>query len=149
MAFTCPPQIHFEWNALQFGLPFGLKQTQGIFKQFMDNNLTGYEEFSAVYIVYIDDLIIFTKYNEKDHLEKIYKILERCAEKGLVLSQKKSQILIQKIEFLGLEINSDGTIIAQKHILEKINQFPNHLQDRKQIQRFLGNLNYLADQGFF
>ena len=141
-AFTCQPQKHFEWNVL----PFGLKQAPGIFQQFMDNNLIGYEEFSSVYI---DDIIIFTKSDEKDHLEKVYRILERCKEKGLVLSQKKAQILKQKIEFLGLEINSNGTIIAQKHILEKINQFPYHLQDRKQMQRFLGNLNYLADQGLF
>ena len=74
-AFTWPPQKHFEWNVLLFGL----KQAPGIFQQFMDNNLTGYEEFSSIYI---DDIIIFTKNNEKDHLEKVYKILERCKEKG-------------------------------------------------------------------
>ena len=73
-AFTCPPQKHFEWNVL----PFGLKQAPGIFQQFMDNNLIGYEEFSSAYI---DDIIIFTKNDENDHLEKNYKILERCKEK--------------------------------------------------------------------
>ena len=111
----------------------------------MDNNLIGYEEFSSAYI---DDIIIFTKNDENDHLEKVYKILERCKEKGVVLSKKKAQILKTRIEFLGLEITSEGKITAQKHILENIYEFPNKLEDRKQIQRFLGNLNYLSEQGF-
>lgn len=54
----------------------------------MDNNLTGYEEFSSTYI---DDIIIFTKYNESDHLEKVYKILEKCKE-NLRFSIKPKEI---------------------------------------------------------
>ena len=46
-----------------------------------------------------------------------------------------------KIEFLGLIIDSEG-IELQDHILEKIRDFPEKLTDRKQLQRFLGVLNY-------
>jgi hypothetical protein len=35
------------------------------------------------------------------------------------------------------------------HTQEKIQAFPNELSDRKQIQRFLGCLNYIANEGFF
>ena len=46
-----------------------------------------------------------------------------------------------KIEFLGLIIDSEG-IELHNHILEKIKDFPEKLTDRKQLQRFLGILNY-------
>ena len=38
----------------------------------------------------------------------------------------------QEIEFLGLEIKV-GQIILQKHILEKIENFPENIEDRKQL----------------
>lgn len=55
----------------------------------MDNNLIGYEEFS---LIYIDDIIIFIKYNESDYFEKVYKILEKCKE-NLRFSIKLKEIL--------------------------------------------------------
>ena len=57
------------------------------------------------------------------------------------MSKKKSIIGEQKIEFLGLIIDSDG-IELQNHKLDKIKDFPEKLSDRKQLQRFLGILNY-------
>ena len=33
----------------------------------------------------------------------------------------------------------------QPHICEKITHFPDHLTDRKQVERFLGCLNYISD----
>ena len=46
--------------------------------------------------------------------------------------------------FLGLEIKV-GQIILQKHILEKIQKFSEKIQDRKQLERFLGCLTYALD----
>jgi hypothetical protein len=42
---------------------------------------------------------------------------------------------------LCLEIN-EGTHCPQKHILEHLHDFPNVLEDKKQLQRFLGVLTY-------
>ena len=64
-----------------------------------------------------------------------------CQTHGIVLSKKKSIIGEPKIEFLRLLIDSEG-IELQSHILEKIKDFPEKLTDRKQLQRFLGILNY-------
>ena len=55
--------------------------------------------------------------------------------------EKKSIIGEQKIEFLGLLIDSKG-IELQSHILEKIKDFHEKHTDRKQLQRFLSILNY-------
>lgn len=46
-----------------------------------------------------------------------------------------------KIEFLGLIIDK-GKIILQSHIVTKILSFPNKIEDFKELQRFLGLLNY-------
>ncbi|PWA56012.1 reverse transcriptase [Artemisia annua] len=87
-AFSCPPQKHYEWNVL----PFGLKQAPSIYQRFMDNNLQGLENFC---LAYIDDIIVFTKGDEQEHTSKRDK-----------------------------------------------------LEDRKQIQKVLGCVNYIAEQGF-
>ena len=54
----------------------------------MEKNLKELNEFV---LVYIDDILIFTKQDREDHLQKLLIVLERCKEKGLVLSKKKKQ----------------------------------------------------------
>ncbi|GKB16305.1 reverse transcriptase [Tanacetum coccineum] len=140
-AFSCPPQKHYEWNVL----PFGLKQAPSIYQRFMDNNLQGLEN---ICLAYIDDIIVFTKGDEQEHIKAVSKVLQRIKEKGLVLSQKKSKLLQNEVEYLGLKITKDGTISLTNNTQEKLKLFPDKLEDRKQIQRFLGCLNYIAEQGF-
>ena len=50
----------------------------------------------------------------------------------------------QEIEFLGLETKA-GWIILQKHILEKTKKFPENIEHRKRLERFLGCLAYASD----
>ncbi|UJT32103.1 polymerase [Soymovirus malvae] len=140
-AFSCPPQKHYEWNVM----PFGLKQAPAIYQDFMDRNLEGLEQFC---LAYIDDILIFTKKDKIDHLEKLEIVLNRIKERGLIISQKKSKIACEELEYLGLILGKDGKIDLAAHVKEKLDAFPNELEDRKQIQRFLGVLNYVADQGF-
>ncbi|PWA60009.1 reverse transcriptase [Artemisia annua] len=140
-AFSCPPQKHYEWNVL----PFGLKQAPSIYQRFMDNNLQGLESFC---LAYIDDIIVFTKGDEQDHIKAVSTVLKRIKEKGLILSQKKSKLLQNEVEYLGLKIAKNGIISLTNNTQEKLKLFPDKLEDRKQIQRFLGCLNYIAEQGF-
>ncbi|KAL0362824.1 UNVERIFIED_CONTAM: Enzymatic polyprotein [Sesamum calycinum] len=60
---------------------------------------------------------------------------------GLVLSEKKATIAVNKIEFLGILIDEAG-IELQEHIVEKIRNFPDVLKDKKQLQSFLGVVNF-------
>ena len=53
------------------------------------------------------------------------------------------QIRLEEIDFLGLHVK-DGRIILQPHIVEKISQFLDELLSRKQIQQFLGIINYVT-----
>ena len=126
------PQGHYEWNVL----PFELKNTPQIFKRKMDNIFKGY----AFIHVYVDDMLISSD-NEKQHLEHLNTFVDLCITHGIELLKKKSIIGESKIEFLGLIIDYEG-IQLHNHILEKIKDFPEKLADRKQLQRFLGILNY-------
>ena len=141
-AFSCPPQKHYEWNVL----PFGLKQAPSIYQRFMDKSLEG---LNHMCLAYIDDILIFTKGNKEQHLQDVETVLLRIKEKGIVISKKKSKLLQKEIEYLGLILKENGELSLAPHTQEKIQAFPNELSDRKQIQRFLGCLNYIANEGFF
>ncbi|AAA50240.1 reverse transcriptase [Peanut chlorotic streak virus] len=141
-AFSCPPQMHLEYNVM----PMGLKQAPSQFQRFMDNNLRGLEDIS---LAYIDDIIVFTKGTKDYHLKQVARVLIQLGNHGVILSKEKAKIAFEEIEFLGLKILKNGFIEPQKHLLEKIAEFPDQLQDRKQIQKFLGCLNYIGEKGFF
>ena len=48
------------------------------------------------------------------------------------------------IDFLGVNI-SDGKYILQPHIASSSGEFPDRLINAKQIQQFLGIVNYMLD----
>jgi hypothetical protein len=92
-------------------------------------------------IVYIDDLLIFSKDLKQHvhHLEQVYSLLFKH---GLVLSKAKLCWAQTKIEYLGL-ILSQGSVELQDHVLKTLTEFPDEILDTKQLQRFLGCLNYI------
>jgi len=71
-------------------------------------------------------------------------VTQRCIDHGIILGKNKCVYTKQEVEFLGLEIKA-GQIILQKHILEKIENFFEKIEDRKQLERFLGCLTYASD----
>jgi hypothetical protein len=58
------------------------------------------------------------------------------------LSKSKLCWIQTRIEYLGL-ILSQGRIELQDHVLKKLTEFPDQILDIKQLQRFLGCLNYI------
>ena len=75
----------------------------------------------------------------KQHKDDVLVVTKRCIDHGIILGKNKCIYAEQEIEFLGLEIKA-GQIILQKHILEKIEKFPEKIEDRKQLEKFLGCL---------
>ena len=67
---------------------------------------------------------------------------------GMVLSDSISnefELLFQtKIRFLGHEI-FQGKIKPIQRSIEFADKFPDEIKDKKQLQRFLGCLNYVSD----
>ncbi|KAL5753113.1 hypothetical protein ACOSQ2_023620 [Xanthoceras sorbifolium] len=61
-----------------------------------------------------------------------------------MLSEKKSFIAQQEIDFLGMHI-SHGTYSPGPHIAHELLKFPDSQLSREQIQQFLGTVNYIRD----
>ncbi|KAL0415712.1 UNVERIFIED_CONTAM: putative enzymatic polyprotein [Sesamum latifolium] len=124
----CTPQGQYIWNVM----PMGLANAPQIFQKKMDNIFKDYFEFI---FVYIDDILIASK-NMKDHIKHLEIFSDACHREGLVLSEKKATIVVNKIEFLGILIDETG-IELQDHIVEKIRNFLDVLKDKKHLQSFL------------
>jgi hypothetical protein len=68
----------------------------------------------------------------------------KVEQNGLILSKKKMKICKEKINFIGHEIK-EGKIYLQDHVVKKILQFPDVMNDKKVLQQFLGILNYAGN----
>lgn len=125
---------HYEWNVM----PFGLKDAPSKFQNVMDWVFKPYFDWL---IVYIDDVLIFSK-SVEEHFKHVQIFRQVVKRSGLVLSKKKMELFQTKIKFLGYTIE-DGQITLQSHALEFADKFPYMIIDKKQLQRFLGYLNYI------
>ena len=91
-------------------------------------------------LVYIDDILVFS-YTLQEHIKHLELIFEKLISHWLIVNKKKLKLFKTQIEFLGLELE-DGQIKLQEHTVQKINNFPDKLEDLKTLQSFLGLLNY-------
>ncbi|KAH9671267.1 hypothetical protein KPL70_017298 [Citrus sinensis] len=69
---------------------------------------------------------------------------EKSIRHGIMLSAKKSTIATDNIEFLGMIIK-DGHYQPGKHIAQELLHFPDKQLSKKQVQQFLGIINYIRD----
>ena len=106
----------------------------------MNNIFTPY---TAFIIVYIDDVLVCSKTINQHfkHLEKFLQIIEK---NGLAISASKMLLFQTKIHFLGHDI-FQGSIRPIQRSLAFADKFPDEIKDKKQLQRFLGCLNYVSD----
>jgi hypothetical protein len=87
-------------------LPFGLRNATSAFSRCMAHVLSGLEESV---VVYVDDILIFTKENSFDlHLSALKKVFERFRRFNLKLSPKKCIFAAATMNFLGFTIGPEG-----------------------------------------
>ena len=118
-------------------MPFELKNAPQIFQRMMDKIFSKY----SFIFVYIDDILVFSK-TFHEHIKHLELVFEELINNGLIVSRNKIKLFKNQIEFLGLELENDQ-VKLQKHIVQKINNFPDKLEDLKTLQSFLGLLNYV------
>ncbi|GJX32307.1 putative zinc finger, CCHC-type containing protein [Tanacetum coccineum] len=80
----------------------------------------------------------------KSHAELLLKFYSLVAKYGIMLSEKKMEVGVTTIQFLGMEI-SDGKYQPQPHVAQELLKFSDELSSQKMIQQFLGLVNYMAD----
>jgi len=121
-------------------MPFGVKNAPSEFQNIMNDIFTPYTSFI---IVYIDDVLIFSKSIDQHfkHLQTFISVMEK---NGFAASPSKMILFQIKIRFLGHDIYQ-GTIKPIQRFLAFADKFPDEIKNRKYVQQFLGCLNYVSD----
>ena len=86
-------------------IPMGLCNAPATFQSLM--NRIFYDCVDLFMVIYLDDLLIFSK-DEESHLKHIEIVLSRLKENKLFVSPKKCEFMKTEIKFLGLIVGRDG-----------------------------------------
>ncbi|KAH9717087.1 hypothetical protein KPL71_021694 [Citrus sinensis] len=132
----CIPNAHFQWTVL----PFGLKTAPSIFQKSM---VKIFQPILHHALNYIDDILLFSGSHD-EHRQLLTQFYDILQSHGIMLSAKKSTIATNNIEFLGMVIK-DGHYQPGKHIAQELLHFPDQQLSKRQIQQFLGIINYIRD----
>jgi hypothetical protein len=121
-------------------MPFGLKVAPSLFQKAM---IKVFEPMLPSALVYIDDVLLFSK-DEESHATLLQQFAELVHQHGIMLSESKMLICQKEIEFLGM-VFADGAYTPGTHIAEELQKFSDAPLSRKQVQQFLGIVQYLRN----
>jgi hypothetical protein len=113
-------------------MPFGLKNAYSEFQTIMNDIFNPFSHFK---IVYIDDVLIFSR-SIKEHWKHLNAFLDIIKRSGLVVSAKMIKLFQTKIRFLGFDI-SEGKIHPIDRAIQFTDKFPYVITEKTQLQRFL------------
>jgi hypothetical protein len=117
----------------------GVKCSPDVFQERMSDLFQGMEYVRA----YLDDLLILSKGDWDDHIEKLDRTLSKLAEAGLKVNCEKSFFGRTETEYLGFWITRHG-IRPQTKKVEAIHNIQPPTT-RRQLRRFIGMINYYRD----
>nr|GFA10664.1 RNA-directed DNA polymerase homolog [Tanacetum cinerariifolium] len=92
----CIPDHHYQWKVM----PFGLKNAPSAFQKAM---ITILEPIPANTLVYINDILLFSL-DGQSHAYLLSKFYSLVTKYGIMLSEKKIEVGVTTIQFLGMEI---------------------------------------------
>eukprot|EP00253_Pinus_taeda_P025957 PITA_25957 len=131
--FTTP------WGTFHYAkIPFSLKNAGATFQRAMDLAFTN--EKDVFLVVYLDDLTVFSKYDE-EHMYHLKNVFQKCIKYGLSMNPKKSLFAMEEGKPLGYIISKDGICIDPTRV-QAIQQI-DLPQNKKEIQSFNGKMNFL------
>ena len=93
---------------------FGLCNSPTMFQAMMNEIFT---DMGDVVVVYIDDLMIFTKTeNQAEHDKIILEVLRRLEENDLFVKPEKCMFHTTEVDFLGMIVGCDGIKMDQEKV---------------------------------
>lgn len=119
-------------------MPFGLCNAPSTFQRLMDCVLRGLTWICC--LVYLDDVVIFTKGSVSRHVVELAVVLERLAEAGLSLKATKCSFATTTMEYLGHDLTPEG-IKPTNRLIKAITDFPRP-QDEAAVRRFVALAGY-------
>jgi hypothetical protein len=117
---------------------FGLMNAGATFQRAMDIAFIG--EKDKFVVVYLDDITVFSK-SDKEHCCHLRKVLLKCRSFGISLNPKKSLFAMQEGKLLGYIVMVEGVRIDPSRV-EAIQDL-SILRSKKEVQSFLGKINFL------
>ncbi|GMF32679.1 unnamed protein product [Phytophthora fragariaefolia] len=87
-------------------MPFGLMNAPSTFQRMMNGVLRGLTWTTC--LVYLDDIIIYTRGSVQKHLVQLAAVLARLSAAGLSLKLKTCVFVARSMEYLGHELSSEG-----------------------------------------
>ena len=117
---------------------FGLTNSPATFQTMM-NSLFKHLIDRGVVIIYMDDIMIFTKTLEEHH-SVVKEVLQILRDEHLYLRHDKCDFEVQETEFLGLVVAQDQVKMDHKKV-SAIKDWPVPTS-KKQLRGFLGFLNF-------
>ena len=108
-AFTC-----FRRSFKPLIMYFGLCNSPTMFQAMMNEI---FMDMGDVVVVYIDDLMIFTKTeNQAEHDKIILEVLRRLEENDLFVKPEKCTFHTTEVDFLGMIVGRDGIKMNQEKV---------------------------------
>jgi len=93
----------------------------------------------GIVVVYLDDILIFTKMKE-EYVQVVQQVLQVLKENKLFLRPEKCEFYKQRIEYLGLVI-SENKVSMDPVKVAGVREWPT-LENKTDVQAFLGFVNF-------
>jgi len=132
--------IIFPWGKYSYmRLPMGISNAPDIFQERMSTLMAALEFVK----VYLDDLLVITRSDWDDHLDKLRQVLRLLQKAGLSVNAPKSSFGRHEVEYLGYVLTTGGIKPQTKKIQAILALTPP--TNIKLLRRFLGMVQYYRD----
>jgi len=117
---------------------FGMTNSPATFQTMM-NDVFRTVIVEGIVVVYLDDILIFTK-TEEEHEQAVWRVLEILVEHKLFLHPEKCEFHRKQIEYLGLVI-SENKVAMDPVKVAGVREWPIP-ENRTDVQAFVGFVNF-------
>lgn len=125
----------FEWLVT----PFGMANSPSTFQRYINWTLREYlDEFCSAYL---DDVLIYTDGNLKQHQEHVRKVLSKLQDAGLYVDIKKCEFEVKTTKYLGFIIEAEKGIRMDPDKIKAIKDWEAP-KTVKGVRSFLGFANF-------
>jgi len=132
--------VIFPWGKYSYlRLPMGIACAPDIFQEKMSGLMATLEWIK----VYLDDLLIITRGNFEDHLDKLRQVLQRLQDAGLRVNADKSIFGSDEVEYLGYVLTRNGIKPQREKVSAILALTPP--KSVKDLRKFLGMVQYYRD----